>query len=145
VRYLDTSSLVALYYPEAKTGRLEAHLRSRRSRLPFTWLHELELTNSLQLKVFRGEGTAAAVAATLGAVRSDVEAGAFFRPQIAWASVFDSALRLSAVYSRELGTRTLDLLHVAAASLLEAKEFITSDQRQSKLAKSEGLKVVLIL
>jgi hypothetical protein len=30
---------------------------------PFTWLHELELTNGLQLKVFRGEGTEAAVAA----------------------------------------------------------------------------------
>jgi hypothetical protein len=45
VRYLDVSSLVALYYPEAKTVRLEAHLRRRHSRLPFTWLHELELTN----------------------------------------------------------------------------------------------------
>jgi predicted nucleic acid-binding protein len=145
VRYLDTSSLVALYYPEAKTARLEAHLRGRRSLLPFTWLHELELTNSLLLKVFRGEGTEASVAATLGAVRADVEAGVFYRPQIAWALVFDGALRLSTVYSRQLGTRTLDLLHVAAASLLEAREFITSDQRQSDLAKREGLKVALIL
>ena len=145
MRYLDTSSLVALYYPEAKSARLEAHLRSRRSRLPLTWLHELELTTSLHLKIFRGEGTEANVAATLSAVRADVEAGAFFRPQIAWAPVFDGALRLSAVYSRQLGTRTLDLLHVAAASLLEAGEFITSDRRQSDLAKREGLKVVLLL
>jgi predicted nucleic acid-binding protein len=145
VRYLDTSSLVALYYPEAKTARLEAHLRSRQTRLPFTWLHELELTNSLQLKVFRGEGTEATVAATRGAVRADVEAGAFYRPQIAWALVFDGALRLSAIYSRQLGTRTLDLLHVAAASLLEAGEFITSDRCQSELAEREGLKVALIL
>ena len=145
MRYLDTSSLVALYYPEAKTARLEAHLRSRRSRLPLTWLHELELTNGLQLKIFRGEGTEANVAATLGAVRADVESGAFFRPQLSWAPVFDGALRLSAVYSRQLGTGTLDLLHVAAASLLEATEFITSDQRQSDLAKREGLKVALIL
>jgi hypothetical protein len=69
----------------------------------------------------------------------------FFRPQIAWALVFEGALRLSAVYSRQLGTPTLDLLHVAAASLLRASEFITSDQRQSDLAKREGLKVVMIL
>ena len=61
------------------------------------------------------------------------------------APVFEGALRLSAVYSRRLGTRTLDLLHVAAACLLDAKEFITSDQRQSDLAQREGLKVVLIL
>jgi hypothetical protein len=90
VRYLDTSSLVALYYPEAKTARLEAHLRRRRSRLPFTWLHELELTNSLQLKVFRREGTDATVAATLAAVRSDVQAGTFFRAQIAWGAAFEA-------------------------------------------------------
>lgn len=144
MRYLDTSSLVALYYPEAKTARLEAHLRRRQSRLPFTWLHELEFTNSLQLKVFRGEGTEANVAATLAAVRADVDAGAFFRAQIEWAPVFEAALRLSAVYSRRLGTRTLDLLHIAAACLLDAKEFITSDQRQAELAEREGLKVVLI-
>ena len=145
MRYLDTSSLVALYYPEAKTARLEKHLRRRRSRFPFTWLHELELTNGLQLKVFRGEGTEAAVAATLAAVRADLEAGAFSRMQIEWSTVFEGALRLSAAYSRRLGTRTLDLLHVATACLLEVNEFITSDQRQSDLAEREGLKVVLIL
>jgi hypothetical protein len=49
VRYLDTSSLVALYYPEAKTVRLEAHLRRRALPIPFTWLRELEFTNSLKL------------------------------------------------------------------------------------------------
>jgi predicted nucleic acid-binding protein len=64
--------------------------------------------------------------------------------QVAWAPVFEGALRMSAAYSRRLGTRSLDLLHVAAACLLNPKEFITSDQRQAELAKREGLKVVLI-
>jgi predicted nucleic acid-binding protein len=136
--------LVALYYPEVKTARLEAHLRKGRSNFPFTWLHELEFTNSLQLKVFRGEGTETALDATLAAIRSDVEAGVFFRAQIAWAPVFEGALRMSAAYSRHLGTRSLDLLHVATACLLNPKEFITSDQRQAELAEREGLKVVLI-
>jgi hypothetical protein len=74
-----------------------------------------------------------------------VEAGVFRRVQIAWPTVFEGALRLSAVHSRQLGTWTLDLLHVPAACLLEVNEFITSDQRQSDLAEREGLKVVLIL
>ena len=74
-----------------------------------------------------------------------MDAGAFFRTQVAWAPVFEGALRLSAAYSRRVGTRTLDLLHVAVACLLDAKEFITSDQRQSDLAEREGLKVVRIL
>lgn len=144
MRYLDTSSLVALYYPEAKTSKVEAHLRKGRSDLPFTWLHELEFNNSLQLKLFRGEGTEAAVNACLAAIRGDVEAGVFFRAQIAWASLFESALRMSVAYSRRLGTRSLDMLHVAAACFLHPKEFITSDPRQAELAKREGLKVVLI-
>jgi predicted nucleic acid-binding protein len=144
VRYLDTSSLVALYYPEAKTTRIEAHLHKRPSRLPLTWLHELEFINSLQLKVFRGEGTETAVAATLAAVRADLEAGAIFRMKMEWAAVFAGGLSMSAKYSSELGTRTLDLLHVSAASLLGAREFITSDQRQAIFARREGLKTVLI-
>jgi predicted nucleic acid-binding protein len=144
VRYLDTSSLVALYYPEPRSSRLEARLQKGRSRLPFTWLHELEFTNSLQVKVFCGEGTETALDAALAAIRSDVEAGVFFRAQVAWAQVFEGALRMSAAYSRRIGTRSLDLLHVAAACLLNPKEFITSDQRQAELAKREGLKVVLI-
>jgi predicted nucleic acid-binding protein len=144
VRYLDTSSFVALYYPEAKTERLEAHLRRGRSRLPITWLHDLEFTNSLQLKVFREEGTESAVAATLTAIRADIEAGFFFRAQVAWPAVFAGALEMSSAYSRQLGTRTLDLLHVATACLLQATEFITSDRRQAELAKRKGLKVMLV-
>jgi predicted nucleic acid-binding protein len=40
-----------------------------------------------------------------------------------------------------LGTRSLDLLHVAAALALEAKVFLSFDDRQRKAAASEGLQV----
>jgi predicted nucleic acid-binding protein len=144
VTYLDTSSLVALYYPEAKTARLEAHLRRRQTNLPFTWIHELEFTNSLHLKVFRGEGTSEAVADTLASLRADIEAGNLFRASVSWPSVFEGAVRLANAYSSRFGTRSLDLLHVSTASLLNANEFVTSDRRQSEVARREGLKVVLL-
>jgi predicted nucleic acid-binding protein len=51
------------------------------------------------------------------------------------------AERLSASHSEKLGTRSLDVLHVAAAVVLGAKEFHTFDTRQAKLAKAAGLKV----
>ena len=144
MRYLDTSSLVVLYCPEEKTEPLSAHLRRRPLPLVLTWLHETEFTNGLQLKLFRKEATAAAVTATLHALRADVEGGVLHRLQPSWASVFASTLRLSTAYSRTLGTRTLDLLHVAAALTLEATEFITGDDRQAKVATKEGLKVVRV-
>lgn len=144
MRYLDTSSLVALYFPEEKTEPLSAHLRRRPLPLAFTWLHEMEFTNGLQLKVFRKEATAAAVTATLHALRADVEDGVLQRSQPSWSSVFASTLRLSTTYSRTLGTRTLDLLHVSAALILKATEFITADDRQARVAMKEGLKVVRV-
>ena len=144
MRYLDTSSLVALYFPEEKTEPLIAHLRRRPLPLAFIWLHEMEFTNGLQLKLFRKEAAAAAVAATLDALRADVESGVLHRAQPSWPTVFATALRLSTAHSRTLGTRTLDLLHVAAALTLQATEFITGDDRQAKAAAKERLKVVRV-
>ena len=144
MRYLDTSSLIPLYYPEEKTGPLISHLRRRRLPLALTSLHEAEFSNGLQLKLFRNEVTAAAVAATLDAFRADAETGVLRRTQPLWPAVFADTLRLSAAHSRNFGTRTLDLLHIAAALHLQAAEFVTGDDRQSKAAAKEGLKVVFI-
>ena len=144
MRYLDTSSLLALYYPEEKTEPLIAHLRRFPLPLAFIWLHEVEFTNGLQLKLFRKEAPAAAVASTLDALRADGENGVLHRAQPSWPAVFAAALRLSATHSRALGTRTLDLLHVAAAITLQATEFVTGDDRQARAASKEDLKVVRI-
>jgi hypothetical protein len=51
------------------------------------------------------------------------------------------ARQLSDQYTPTLGTRSLDLLHVAAALVLESKIFFSFDDRQRKAAASEGLKV----
>ncbi len=49
--------------------------------------------------------------------------------------------RLSASHSATLGTRTLDILHVAAALVLGLADLLTFDTRQAALAKAAGLKV----
>jgi predicted nucleic acid-binding protein len=133
-----------LYYPEEKSESLIAHLRRRPLPLLITWLHEVEFTNGLQLKLFRKEAPAAAVAATLDALRADGESGVLHRAQPSWPAVFATTLRLSTEHSRALGTRTLDLLHVAAALTLQTTEFVTGDARQARAAVKEGLKVVRI-
>lgn len=48
---------------------------------------------------------------------------------------------LSRIHTPQLGTRTLDTLHVAAALELKAERFWTFDDRQAKLAKAVGLKL----
>jgi len=58
-----------------------------------------------------------------------------------WPDVHSLAERLSAQYTPTGGHRTLDVLHVATAVHSGAKTFITFDEKQAALAKSEGLKV----
>jgi predicted nucleic acid-binding protein len=55
--------------------------------------------------------------------------------------VFDKARQLSWRTTSKLGTRTADLLHVAAALELGADYFYSFDKQQRKLAESLRLKV----
>jgi hypothetical protein len=55
--------------------------------------------------------------------------------------VMIEAERLSALHSGILGTRSLDVLHVACALVLGGSDFLTFDIRQGALAKAAGLKV----
>lgn len=47
--------------------------------------------------------------------------------------------RLSALHSEKLGTRSLDILHVAIALSLGCETFLSFDKRQIALAKKAGL------
>ena len=59
----------------------------------------------------------------------------------------DAVLRLSGNFARQRtakgGHRTLDIMHVATAVHLGAKQFLTFDSRQRQLAKYAGLRVPL--
>ncbi len=59
----------------------------------------------------------------------------------------DAVLRLAGSYSKNRtslgGHRSLDILHVATAIHLGAKEFLTFDDRQRTLAQHAGLKIPL--
>ncbi len=59
------------------------------------------------------------------------------------AGVLQIAERLSAQYVQKTGHRGFDILHVATALHLGAREFLTFDANQKKLAEAEGLKVPL--
>lgn len=58
-------------------------------------------------------------------------------------AVFSAAANLSSAHTERLSARAIDLLHVASALTLESELFLTTDVRQSELARAEGLKVIL--
>ena len=59
-----------------------------------------------------------------------------------WENVFQEAVKLAEQHTRVFGCRSLDVLHCAAAKVLAASEFISTDGRQKKLASAMGLNLV---
>jgi len=115
-------------------------MRRASTTLLITPLCELELVNALQLRLFRKELTAEEVRAAHAAVQSDISAGVYSLQPLS-IGVFEAAKRLSVKYVAGIGSRSLDVLHVAAALTMGAEILFSFDGKQRKLAKAAGLRV----
>ena len=91
--------------------------------MPLTPLALLELRNAFNRAVQRQRITAAQRDALWQDVEADIASGFLVPTPVAAATLHDKARQLSDRYTPTLGTRSLDLLHVAAALILEAKKF----------------------
>lgn len=139
--YADTGFLCSLYAPDAHTKRAVARMKRQRLPLSVIWLHRLEFLNALRLRVFRGEITPVQRDASLNAMLADLASGVLAHAAPPLADLTTEAERLSALHSETLGTRSLDILHVAATLVLGLPEFLSFDNRQCALAKAAGLRV----
>ncbi|MCP5531694.1 MAG: type II toxin-antitoxin system VapC family toxin [Akkermansiaceae bacterium] len=139
--YADTGFLCSLYAPDAHSGRAISSMKRHSAALEFTWIHQLEFRNALRLRVFRREITTSQRDASLNLLLADLAAGILTHASPSLPDVMTEAERLSATHSEKLGTRSLDILHVAAALVLGSTVFFTFDKRQAKLGKAAGLKV----
>jgi predicted nucleic acid-binding protein len=97
--------------------------------------------NAFELGVFRGLISRADVAAAWANLQNDLRKGRLVKVSIRWPPAFRQAARLSERHAATTGTRSLDILHVAAAKSVRALEFISFDGRQRTLATAAGLKV----
>lgn len=141
IAYADTGFLCSLYAPDAHTRHAVARMRRQALPLPFTWLHQLELRNALRLRVFRAEITPLQRDASLNAVLADLAGGVLTNASPPLPNLMTEAERLSALHTQKLGTRSLDVLHIAAALVLGMDRILTFDRRQAALARSAGLRV----
>lgn len=104
-------------------------------------LGELEVRNTFQLAVFRGEIDTASALHKKQLFAEDLAKGIFLIHAIPATHLYPKAIELAERHSATLGTRSLDLMHVAAALILKADLFLSFDERQRKAAKLEGLRV----
>jgi predicted nucleic acid-binding protein len=141
VIYPDTSFLFSLYVTEETTPLAEAYGIGLSEAMIFTPFHRLELRAALRLRVFRGDLSLDHLKMAFRDNEEDLAQGILQHTPLVWADALREAERLGEAHLTEIGARSGDLLHVASAVVLDAREFVTFDQRQTKLARRAGLKV----
>jgi predicted nucleic acid-binding protein len=137
--YLDTSLLVSLYCLDSNSVAAANSLQAAEDQLLVTNLCRLEAVNALQLRVFRKEITNRQSEISLSNFSQDLQRGVF-QLRMLPEPAFERASQLSRQLTPKFGTRTADILHVAAALELGATGFFSFDLQQRKMAETVGLK-----
>ena len=139
--YADSSALVPLYVPERHSPAARSVVR-RAGRVPFTILHQLEISNAFEMLVGRRLISRAECSAVQAQLQDDLESGRLVFTSLDMDRVFADACELSHRHTTKLLARSLDLLHVASAHLSRCEAFVSADDRQLAVARASGLSVV---
>jgi predicted nucleic acid-binding protein len=145
--YPDTSFLCALYREQDNSKTADAFRKAMGEVLPVTALVLFEFRQSVRFQTWlhskdsrKGYGEKEG-AKMLADFQSDMDGGLVRIEPVDWAKVISRAEQLSAQHTGKAGHRAFDILHVATALELDAKEFLSFDAGQRTLAKSGGMKV----
>jgi predicted nucleic acid-binding protein len=137
---VDASFLFSLYVLDVNSAAASAKMRRVVLPLLLTDVGKIEILNAVALRLFRKELRPADAKKVYGLFRQDIEQGVVQVVPLP-AAAYQQAERIARTHTPLLGTRTLDVLHVAGALVLKADAFYTFDQKQAALAGAVGLTV----
>lgn len=140
--YIDSSVLVKLYYPEPESIVFAEWIKKQKQPILFTQFHELEITNAFALKVFRNEISEESFNDLRDVLEKDKATGILDVVTPDWSDVLLESIKISKRSSSVMGTRSLDIIHVASADILNCDTFMTNDKRQLDAADKIGLKTI---
>ena len=140
--YVDSSALRQLYVHDVHSVAMATWRFRNPEPLSLTRFERAELINSVAAAVFRRDIPETAFQSFVHELAGDISEGRLQLVDVPWRAVLEQAAELSRQYTPTLGTRSLDVLHVASALALEMRQFVTYDERQARLAEACGLKVV---
>ena len=140
--YVDPSALARLYIHQDGSREMAAWRAKNRGALVVTHHGRGEIINAICRAAFLTQLSDRAMAEALSDFESDFVAGHLCQADILWRAALNGAMELSREHTPKLGTRALDVLHVACALELKLRHFLTFDVRQQKLAAAAGLRIV---
>ena len=142
--YVDPSGLARLYIHQDGSREMSLWRRRVSGALAVTHHGRVEIINAISRAVFVGHLNEERAKAARDDFASDFAEGRLRQAEILWRAALNRAAELGQLHTPKLGTRTLDVLHVACALELRALYFLTFDQKQQALAVAVGLKPVIL-
>jgi uncharacterized protein len=140
--YVDPSALRRLYVHDDRSRAFCAWRSRIGGSLPLTLHGRAELVNSIALAVFRRDISPEAGQGAMADIDGDIAARRLVLVDLLWRRTLKQAADLSQEHTPKLGTRTLDVLHVATALVLGCRNFVTYDDRQAALAGAVKLRLI---
>ena len=143
----DTSFLCAIYRRQDNSPAAAAYFKAMPEALHVSGLLLYEFRQSVRFQVWlhgrdKSKGYPLAdCERALADLQTDLDTGAVVVAATDWPEVHRLAETLYKRHTVSGGHRAFDTLHVATALHLGAREFLTFDANQRKLAASEKLKV----
>ena len=147
IAFPDTSFLCAFYRRQDNSTAAAAYFKAMPEALHVSGLLLYEFRQSVRFQVWlhardKAKGYPQADCdRALTDLQTDLDTGALAVVTADWPDVHRLAENLSKRHTMTGGHRSLDVLHVATALHLGAREFLTFDTNQRKLAAAEKLKV----
>lgn len=142
-QYFDSSVLVSLFLDNPGfSERSNAFIEKINYAVPINRFQLLELNNAFSLAIFRKKVDAEHRQFLLSKVESYFNKGDFKECPVNYETAISHANILANFHSPNIGSRSLDIIHVALAISSNIRDFITFDKRQAELAKAAGLNAI---
>ena len=147
IAFPDTSFLCAFYRRQDNSPAAAAYFKAMPEALQISGLLLFEFRQSVRFQVWlhsqdKNKGYAQIDGdRALADLQTDLDSGVVEVVVADWLDVHRLAEAISKRRTMASGHRSLDILHVATALHLEAREFLTFDSNQRKLAAAEKLKI----
>ncbi len=144
IAYFDTSLIVGRYIPQENGTRFAIEASEQCETILVSEFTVLEAKNALRAACFRKEISSEELTMALEALQDDLSNSNLTLIELDANLVFQVTDQIAHSVIPAQGGRTLDLLHLGYAMLLEVDHFATADKRQAACAESQGLEVLLI-
>ena len=140
--YWDSSAVRCLYAHDSHSAALAVWRHRHPGAVDVTRFGRMEVINAIAGAVFRAEIEAAAGERALATLAEDFQEGELRLVDLLWRAALERAAELSRTHTPKLGTRALEVLHIACALELGARALVTYEARQAALARAAGLKTL---